>query len=600
MQFFTVGNTSLAMHMSDEFCHAWDYVTGQYELVLHSEALPDDAGKEESEYNSRSRSRKRSIVIPDNAEYTPVTRTEYELTYYVNNVNTNNAQVLMEYDENGTLKNSYTYGNERISIDSEEEKDYYLYDGRGSVSQLVNADNIVEAYTYDPFENVTGGAPDFESFYGYNAEETNPVTGLQYLRARYYDGATGRFSTADSYLGDVTNPLTLNRYIYTLNNPVMYNDPSGHWFHIIGGIIAGAVVGAVTGVVSEAISAKVEGRKFNGKNAAKNAAIGAVSGIASGAIIATTGNIALASAAAGGISGAGNALANSIEQKKSVKETVKNTVVGGTIGTVSGVIGGAVSFGLGANPAVQAVSRNVVGKVITEATSVMAGSVAGGFVSETSTRVYNGENIKSAVKSAANPKTVLTNALTGLAGYVTAKAVTTAQNNIYEKNVQAKYNTTTKPETQKFCDDADSYQKQPEVEKTTPKLECDAAEKINGETSYGKSSGKLNWDAIVSKKGETRVDHINRHAVPNSTRETHGVFNGNPIDMVNQAWEQRHLVEPISDGMGGRIYNIPYKNAGYESGYTNTGAQMDYITIVTMDESADLITAFPSFGNYHK
>ena len=120
------------------------------------------------------------------------------------------------------------------------------------------------------------------------------------------------------------------------------------------------------------------------------------------------------------------------------------------------------------------------------------------------------------------------------------------------------------------------------------------------QTSYGKSSGKLNWDAIVSKKGETRVDHINRHAVPNNSRETHGVFNGNPIDMVNDAWEQRYLVEPISDGMGGTIYNIPYKNAGYESGYINTGAQMDYITIVTLDESTDLITAFPAFGDYHK
>lgn len=61
--------------------------------------------------------------------------------------------------------------------------------------------------------------------------------------------------------------------------------------------------------------------------------------------------------------------------------------------------------------------------------------------------------------------------------------------------------------------------------------------------------------------------------------------------MVNDAWEQRHLVEPISDGMGGTIYNIPYKNAGYESGYINTGAQMDYITIVTLDESNDLCEA---------
>ena len=75
-------------------------------------------------------------------------------------------------------------------------------------------------------------------------------------------------------------------------------------------------------------------------------------------------------------------------------------------------------------------------------------------------------------------------------------------------------------------------------------------------TSYGKSSEKLNWDAIVSKKGETRVEHIKRHTVQNNSRETHSVFNGNPIDMVNDAWEQRHLVEPISDGMGGTIYNI--------------------------------------------
>ena len=126
------------------------------------------------------------------------------------------------------------------------------------------------------------------------------------------------------------------------------------------------------------------------------------------------------------------------------------------------------------------------------------------------------------------------------------------------------------------------------------------ANRFRYRTSYGKSSEKLNWDAIVSKKGETRVEHIKRHTVQNNSRETHSVFNGNPIDMVNDAWEQRHLVEPISDGMGGTIYNIPYKNAGYESGYINTGAQMDYITIVTLDESTDLITAFPSFGDYHK
>ena len=53
-------------------------------------------------------------------------------------------------------------------------------------------------------------------------------------------------------------------------------------------------------------------------------------------------------------------------------------------------------------------------------------------------------------------------------------------------------------------------------------------------------------------------------------------------------------------GMGGSIYNIPYKDAGYESGYINTGVKLDYITIITKDKSTVLITAFPSLGNYQK
>lgn len=34
----------------------------------------------------------------------------------------------------------------------------------------------------------------------------------------------------------------------------------------------------------------------------------------------------------------------------------------------------------------------------------------------------------------------------------------------------------------------------------------------------------LNWDTIVSKKGENRIDHINRHAVPNMNREIKYIF----------------------------------------------------------------------------
>jgi len=48
-----------------------------------------------------------------------------------------------------------------------------------------------------------------------------------YLRARYYNPATGRFTQRDSYLGNKADPLSLNRYTYGRGNPIRYRDPSG-------------------------------------------------------------------------------------------------------------------------------------------------------------------------------------------------------------------------------------------------------------------------------------------------------------------------------------------------------------------------------------
>ena len=50
----------------------------------------------------------------------------------------------------------------------------------------------------------------------------------QYKCARYYDPEIGRFISADTIVPDPTNPQSLNRYSYCLNNPLKYIDPSGH------------------------------------------------------------------------------------------------------------------------------------------------------------------------------------------------------------------------------------------------------------------------------------------------------------------------------------------------------------------------------------
>mgnify|MGYP000871242346 FL=1 len=63
--------------------------------------------------------------------------------------------------------------------------------------------------------------------FAYNGEARDD-TGLDYLRARYYDSQGGTFLTEDSYPGEETDPLSQNRYSYVQNNPVNYTDPSGH------------------------------------------------------------------------------------------------------------------------------------------------------------------------------------------------------------------------------------------------------------------------------------------------------------------------------------------------------------------------------------
>lgn len=51
--------------------------------------------------------------------------------------------------------------------------------------------------------------------------------GYQYLRARYYDPATGRFISKDPFAGLLGSPKTQSPYSYVLNNPINHVDPSG-------------------------------------------------------------------------------------------------------------------------------------------------------------------------------------------------------------------------------------------------------------------------------------------------------------------------------------------------------------------------------------
>jgi len=99
----------------------------------------------------------------------------------------------------------------------------YLYDGRGSVVGAVDSSNQFVSYSYTAYGELMPDSPT-PTVFGYNAEATDFVTGLQYLRARYYDAGIGRFTQEDTYRGNILRPESLNRYAYVYNNPVNYVD----------------------------------------------------------------------------------------------------------------------------------------------------------------------------------------------------------------------------------------------------------------------------------------------------------------------------------------------------------------------------------------
>ncbi len=82
----------------------------------------------------------------------------------------------------------------------------------------------------------------------YQGQQQDPESNMYYLRARYYDPATGRLISKDPIKGALTNSQSQNSYAYSLNNPINLSDPSGLWTVDIGLSASIGVGGLVGGV----------------------------------------------------------------------------------------------------------------------------------------------------------------------------------------------------------------------------------------------------------------------------------------------------------------------------------------------------------------
>jgi choice-of-anchor C domain-containing protein len=138
------------------------------------------------------------------------------------------AQVLEEYKLDGSVQVAYVYGNDLINQTRDGQTAFYLVDGLGSTRVLTDAQgNILNAYDYEAFGKTIGQTGTAQNQYLFAGEHFDIGLGDYYLRDRYYDSDTGRFTRRDTYSGSFANPLTLHKYIFGNDNPVNNIDPTG-------------------------------------------------------------------------------------------------------------------------------------------------------------------------------------------------------------------------------------------------------------------------------------------------------------------------------------------------------------------------------------
>lgn len=176
---------------------------------------------------------------------------------------------------------------------------HYHRDHLGSTQLITDRrGNVVTYIRYKPYGEVRGhydsygnllndcgGMPSCREFTSY---DTEPISGLQYAGARFYDPALGMFLTHDP-ARQFANP-----YSYTGWNPTNLTDPNGE---SIEGLIIGVLIGALASAAINTVVAAAQGASLSqiGHAAAMGAVTGAV-GVGLGVVVSGV-NMGLASLA---------------------------------------------------------------------------------------------------------------------------------------------------------------------------------------------------------------------------------------------------------------------------------------------------------------
>jgi RHS repeat-associated protein len=131
--------------------------------------------------------------------------------------------------ETSTVKKYYAIAGMTVAVNDGSSMKYLLTDHLGSVVAITDASGgLLNQQRYLPFGGVRADVGNIsQTDFGYTGQRALN-NGLMDYHARFYDAALGRFVQPDTIIPSAANPQSFNRYSYALNNPIKYNDPSGH------------------------------------------------------------------------------------------------------------------------------------------------------------------------------------------------------------------------------------------------------------------------------------------------------------------------------------------------------------------------------------
>jgi RHS repeat-associated protein len=107
---------------------------------------------------------------------------------------------------------------------------FMLGDHLGSTSLMTYENgNVLSETRYTAWGEVRYSSGTMPTKYSYTGQYSYTADfGLMFYNACWYDSYLNHFTQPDSIVPDPYNPQDWNRYSYVRNNPIRYNDPSGH------------------------------------------------------------------------------------------------------------------------------------------------------------------------------------------------------------------------------------------------------------------------------------------------------------------------------------------------------------------------------------